>query len=257
MVLMGMSEEQQTLLEHLGELRKVILISIAAIGIAAVGCFVFNEQLLAIVTLPVRSIGQDLIATAVTEAFFVKLQLSFLAGFVIAFPIVSWAVWRFFKPALYPHEIKYVRILFPATIILFLVGAVFAYFVVLPLILKFMVYIAGENLTTMFKVDQYVSFVMAFIIPFGLVFELPVVTFFLTKLGILTPEKMTKNRKYVILVIVILAGVLTPGPDPISQILMAVPVYLLFEASILVAKFTAPRQGDEEPDAEIVRQDIE
>jgi len=247
------TEDKQTLIEHLGALRKALIISVAAVGIAAVFCFSYNEQLLNIVTLPLRSINQRLIVTGVTEAFFVKLQLSFLAGFVIAFPIVAWAIWGFFKPALYPHERKYIYVLFPITIILFAGGVLFSYFAILPLVLKFFVYIAGENLQTMFKVDQYVSFVMSFSIPFGLVFELPVVTFFLTKIGVLKSEMLSKNRKYAILIIVIAAGALTPGPDPISQLMMAVPVYILFEVSVIVARWAKPRQ--EAPDQKAPDQD--
>lgn len=239
-------DDKQTLLEHFAAFRQAILISVAAIVIAAIFCFSFNEQLLEIVTYPLRLINQQLIVTGVTEAFFVKLQLSFLAGFIISFPIVAWAMWRFFKPALYPHERKYIYVLFPVTILLFVIGVLFAYFGILPLVLNFFVYIAGENLETYFKVDQYVSFVMSFAIPFGLVFELPVVTFFLTKIGVIKPQFLSKNRKYAILVIVILAGVLTPGPDPISQIMMALPVYLLYEVSIIVAKLAKPRSDTEE-----------
>lgn len=241
-------DDKQTLLEHFAAFRQAILISVTAIVTAAIFCFSYNEQLLKIVTYPLRSINQQLIVTGVTEAFFVKLQLSFLAGFVIAFPVVAWAMWRFFKPALYPQERKYIYILFPVTILLFVCGVLFSYFGILPLVLKFFVYIAGENLETYFKVDQYVSFVMSFSIPFGLVFELPVITFFLTKIGVIKPQFLSKNRKYAILVIVILAGVLTPGPDPISQIMMAVPVYFLYEASIIVSKYAKPRSdSDSEP----------
>lgn len=237
-------EDKQTIIEHLVEFRKSIIISVCAVGIAAIACFSYNEQLLAIVTLPLTAIDQHLIVTGVTEAFFVKLQLAFLAGFVLAFPIVSWAVWRFFRPALYAHERKYIYILFPITILLFVIGVTFSYFVVLPMVLKFFVYIAGENLETMFKVDSYVSFVMSFTIPFGLIFELPVLTFFLTKIGVLKPQLLSKNRKYALLIIVILAGALTPGPDPISQIMMAVPVYILYEVSVVVSKYTRPRNAD-------------
>lgn len=237
-------EDKQTILEHLAELRKSIIISVVAVGIAAILCFSYNEKLLAIVTLPLTAIDQHLIVTGVTEAFFVKLQLSFLAGFVLAFPIVSWAVWRFLRPALYPYERKYIYFLFPITIILFATGVLFSYFAILPMVLKFFVYIAGENLETMFKVDQYVSFVMSFSIPFGLVFELPVLTFFLTKIGVVKAEQLSKSRKYALLIIVILAGALTPGPDPISQIMMAVPVYILYEVSIWVAKYTKPRPAE-------------
>lgn len=202
-------EEKQTIIEHLEDLRQSLLISVVAIIIAAIGSFYYSEQILSIIISPLKALNENLIVTGVTEAFFVKLKLSFLAGFIIAFPIVAWAIWRFFKPALYPHERKWVYILFPVTIILFTAGVLFAYFGILRLVLNFFIYIAGENLETMFKVDQYVSFVMAFIIPFGLVFELPVVVFFLTKLGIINYEMLARNRKYALLVIVILAAALT------------------------------------------------
>lgn len=243
MALSDMSpEEKQTIVEHLEALRSSLIISFVAIIIAAVFCFYFSEEILAVITSPLRALNEGLIVTGVTEAFFVKLKLSFYGGFVIAFPVVAWSLWRFFKPALYPSERKYVYIFLPLSVGLFAVGALFAYFGILRLVLNFFIYIAGENLDTMFKVDQYVSFVLAFTIPFGLVFELPVVIFFLSKLGIVRYEQLARNRKYALLVIVILAAALTPGPDPISQMLMAGPVYLLYEISIWVSKFAKPRK---------------
>ncbi len=232
------SEDKQTIIEHLEALRKALIISFTAIIIAAFASFYYSEQILAVITLPLRSLNQKMIVTGVTEAFFVKLMLSFYAGFVISFPIVSWSLWGFIKPALYPSERKYVYIFFPVTILLFAGGVLFSYFGVLRLVLNFFIYIAGANLTPMFKVDQYVSFVTAFTLPFGIVFEMPVVVFVLTKLGIIKYESLTRNRKYALLIIVILAAALTPGPDPFSQLMMAVPVYLLYEISILVAKYT-------------------
>jgi sec-independent protein translocase protein TatC len=237
------TEQKQTIIEHLEELRKSLIISVVAIIIAAGFCFSYSEQILTIVVTPLTSLNERLIVTGVTEAFFVKLQLSLLGGLVLAFPVVAWSIWRFIKPALYPHERKYFYILFPTTLILFVTGVLFSYFGILRLILNFLIYIAGKNLETMFKVDQYVSFVMAFTIPFGLVFELPVVVFFLSKLGIITSQMLSKNRKYALLIIVILAAVLTPGPDPISQLFMAVPVYFLYEVSIIVAKLSRPGKG--------------
>ena len=232
-------EEKQTLIKHLEELRRAIIISVTAIIIAAVFCFYFNETLLAVIVLPLTKLQQSLIVTGVTEAFFVKLKLSLYAGFALAFPIISWALWRFIKPALYPHERRYVYILLPAAVILFSTGVLFAYFGILPLVLRFFIYIAGENLETLFRVEQYVGFVTTFTIPFGLVFELPIVIFFLTKIGVIKPEVMIKNRKYALLLIVIMAAVLTPGPDPISQLMMAIPTYMLYELSIFVSKKAA------------------
>jgi len=243
------SEQKQTIIEHLEELRKSLLISIAAVVVAAVFSFYYNEKILSIVISPLTALNENLVVTGVTEAFFVKLKLAFLAGFVMAFPIVVWAVWRFIKPALYPHERKYIYVLFPVSIFLFAGGVLFSYFGILHLVLKFFIYIAGENLETMFKVDQYVSFVMAFTLPFGIVFELPVIVFFLTKIGVIQSDTLSRNRKYALLVIVVLAAALTPGPDPISQMMMAIPVYLLYEVSIWVSKMARPRvQQEQEED---------
>ncbi|MGI5879335.1 MAG: twin-arginine translocase subunit TatC [Syntrophomonadaceae bacterium] len=245
-------DEKQTLIEHLEELRKSLIISVVAIIVAAVASFYYSEQILTLIMAPLSSLNEGLVVTGVTEAFFVKLKLSFLSGFVIAFPIVVWAIWRFFKPALFPHERKYVYILLPISVLLFVIGVLFAYFGILRLVLNFFIYIAGTNLETMFKVDQYVSFVMAFTIPFGLVFELPVVIFFLTKLGIVNYQMLARSRKYALLIIVILAAALTPGPDPVSQMFMAVPVYLLYEISIWISKYSkrSSGRGEEEPDLE-------
>jgi len=238
------SEDRQSIIKHFEELRKSIIIAVVAIIVAAVASFSYSELLLTYITKPITMFDQKLVVTGVTEAFWVKLQLSFLAGFIIAFPVVVYALWRFIKPALYPHERRYVYILFPATLLLFGGGVVFAYFGVLPLVLKFFIYIAGENLETMFKIDQYVSFVMSFALPFGLVFEMPVVAFFLTKLGIINYEKMSKHRKHALLLIIIIAAALTPGPDPFSQMLMAAPMYLLYEISIWVTRFTGSRKQE-------------
>ncbi len=235
-------EDKQTIIQHLDELRKSLIISVIAIIVASVFAFAFNEQILAFIIQPLSVLNESLIVTGVTEAFFVKLKLAFLAGFIIAFPVIFWAIWRFFKPALYENERKYIYILFPVSIGLFVSGILFAYFGILRMVLKFFIYIAGANLETMFKVDQYVSFVIAFTLPFGLVFELPVIVYFLTRIGIIKHEMLSKNRKYALLIIVILAAALTPGPDPISQIMMAGPVYLLFEISILVSKMADRRK---------------
>lgn len=232
-------EEKQTFIAHLEELRRAILISVIAIVIGAGISFYYNEAILGIIVAPLSALQQSLIVTGVTEAFFVKIRLALYAGFVLAFPIVVWALWRFVKPALYPHERRWVYILLPVTVLLFVSGVLFAYLGILPLVLNFFIYIAGENLDTLFKVDQYVAFVTAFTIPFGLVFELPVVVFFLTKIGVIKPDWMTRNRKYALLVIVVIAAALTPGPDPISQLMMAIPVYLLYEVSIWVCKWAA------------------
>ncbi len=235
-------EDKQTIIEHFEALRKALIISVVAIIVAAFVCFSYNEQILTFIISPLRSLDQKLVVTGVTEAFFVKLKLAFLAGFIASFPVVAWSMWGFIKPALYPSERKYIYFLFPIAILLFVGGVTFAYFGILPLVLNFFIYIAGSNLDTMFKVDQYVSFVMAFTLPFGVVFELPVIVFFLAKIGWVTHEMLSKNRKYALLTIFILAAALTPGPDPISQCMMGFPMYILYEISVLVARWASPNK---------------
>lgn len=236
-------EDKQTIIEHLAALRRSIVISVFAILIGAVIAFSYSEELLSLIILPLKQLDQRLIVTGITEAFYVKLEMAFIAGFIGAFPVVVLALWNFVKPALYPHERKYVYILFPLVIALFVAGILFAYYGVLRLVLNFLILIAGSNLDPMFKVADYFSFVLWFCLPFGLVFELPVVVWFLAKMGIVNSSFLARNRKYALLVIFILAAALTPGPDPISQTMMAVPVYVLYEISVWVARFANPGQA--------------
>jgi len=130
----------------------------------------------------------------------------------------------------------------PASVMLFAGGILFSYFVVLKAVLAFMIYITGDSLETMFKVDQYAAFVLAFTLPFGIVFELPVLTWLLSRFGIINYELLSTNRKYAILIIAVLSAALTPGGDPISMTMMAVPVYVLFEISVAVAKITGNKR---------------
>ncbi len=236
-------DDKQTIIEHLSALRRSIVISVIAILLGAIVAFSYSEELLSLVILPLKQLDQRLIVTGVTEAFYVKLELSFIAGFIVAFPVVILALWNFIKPALYPHERQYVYIIFPLTIILFIGGILFAYYGVLRLVLSFLILIAGTNLDPMFKVADYFSFVLWFCLPFGLVFELPVVIWFLARLGLVNSSFLAKNRKYALLIIFILAAALTPGPDPISQTMMAVPVYILYEISVWVARFANPKSA--------------
>lgn len=242
-------DEKVTLMEHLEDLRKALLISLVAIVAAACVCFSYSDEILDLIKQPLTNLDLKLYYIGVAEGFFIKLKLSLIAGLVVAFPIVSAAIWRFIKPALYPNERKYVYILFPITVLLFAGGVIFAYESVLQLALRFLVYISG-GLEPMITVEKYVSFVIAFTIPFGFVFELPVVVYFLTKLGIIGPEVLIRNRKYAILVIFILAAAMTPGPDPVSQCLMALPVWGLYEVSVVISKLVKPsRERENDKDA--------
>lgn len=234
-------DDKQTIMEHLASLRRSVVISVVSILVFSVIAFSFSEELLSIVIWPLKELDQKLIVTGVTEGFYVKLELSFITGFIVSFPIVVLALWNFVKPALYEHERRYIYILFPISILLFVGGILFAYYGVLKLVLSFLILIAGSNLDPLFKVADYFSFVIWFCLPFGIVFELPVVVWFLARFGLVTSDWLAKNRKYALLLIFVCAAMLTPGPDPISQVMMALPVYILYEVSVLVARIANPR----------------
>lgn len=237
-------EQKFTFIEHLEDLRRALLISIVAIIVASIPAFYYSNAILAIVRKPLDVIHTSLNFTGVFTPFYVKLTLSLIAAVIVAFPIIAWQIWRFIAPGLYPQERKYVFVLFPAIIILFAAGTLFGYFIIMPAALYFLVVTMGSGLHAIITVDDYVSKLMAFTIPFGLVFELPVITFFLTRIGIIRPELLSRNRKYAVLVIFIVAAVLTPGPDPVSQCLLAIPVYLLYEVSILVSKMARKKKDE-------------
>ena len=238
-------EEKATILEHLEELRKALLNSIIAIVICAIAGFYFSDQILAFIQRPLDALGLKLIFIGVTEGFSIKLKLAFYGGLVLAFPVIAYQVYKFVAPALYPNERKYVLILVPIMVLLFAGGVLFAYFVILQLAITFLVMIASD-LEPMLTADKYVTFFLRFTIPFGLVFELPVIVYFLTRMRIVTPEWLIKQRKYALLVIFILAAILTPGGDIVSQCLMGIPVFILYELSIWISKWSVPKQPVED-----------
>ncbi|HAA89510.1 MAG: Sec-independent protein translocase protein TatC [Thermoanaerobacterales bacterium 50_218] len=234
-------QEEMSLLKHLEELRRVIIVSLVAVGIATIGCFFFSDQIMAIFTKPVEDLGYSLYFIGMTEGIFTKLKVSLLAGVVVASPIIFWKIWRFLVPALYPHERKYILKLFPLSVILFGLGVSFAYFAIFPLAVFFLIKLAGD-VEPMLTISKFLSFTLCFLIPFGLLFEFPLVVYFLAHIGIISPEFLIKNRKYAIVGTFILAAMLTPGPDPISQLIMAAPMLVLYEVGIFVAKVTSRKR---------------
>lgn len=236
-------------ISHLEDLRRMIIVSVIALLVATIACFFYSDQLLALLKKPISDMDIELVFISVGEGFFAKIKISLYAGFVLSFPIIAWQIWRFVLPALYPHERRYAMVLVPVTVLLFISGVVFAFFTVFPIAIKFLLTVAG-GLEPMITIGYYLSFCMAFLLPFGIVFEMPVATMFLTRIGLITPQLMASKRKYAILVIFILAAVLTPGPDPVSQLLMATPMYLLYEVSIIVSRFVKAKKKKAEDQAE-------
>lgn len=235
-------EQAMGILQHLEELRKAIVISLIAIVVCSVISFVFIEQIVGIITKPLAAQGIKPVFTAITEGIFTYFKIALITGTVLAAPVLLWQAWRFFVPALYPHERKYIYKLVPISIILFVGGVVFAYFTIFPLAVYVLITLASE-FEPMLTISKYLSFTLNFLIPFGLVFEFPLVIYFLTSIGVVTPQWLLHNRKYAIVITFVLAAILTPGPDPLSQLLMAAPMIVLYEAGILVSKVVAKKRN--------------
>ncbi len=239
-----MSEEQkkQPLGEHLVQLRKVLIRSVAAIGIAFLAVFYLAiDPLMSLITGPIVERGITVIYTEMSAALMTKLKVAFIAGAVAASPYVFWQIWQFIKPALYAHEQKAFRLTFGATVCLFLLGVAFCYAAVYFLAVDFFL-VAGESLATpMLAIDKYVNFLFGFVLPFGLAFELPVALYITTKMGMINYEMLASKRKFVILAVVVVAAFLTP-PDVVSQIMLSIPILILFEISLLICKAVKPSE---------------
>ena len=232
----------QALLEHLAALRKVLVVSAGAIAVAFFAVFSLAiDPLMEWITSPISARGIQIIYTAMSEALTTKFKVSLIAGVVLASPVVIWQIWGFIKPALYPHEKKAFRLLFFAALLLFLTGVVFCYFAVYMLAVDFFL-VAGENLATpMLSIDKYVGFLFAFIVPFGVAFMLPVFIYLTTKMGWTNYQMLASKRKFVILAIAVLAAILTP-PDVVSQVMLGVPMVLLYEIGVQITRFVKPRE---------------
>ncbi|SMB96585.1 Sec-independent protein translocase TatC [Desulfonispora thiosulfatigenes DSM 11270] len=231
-----MTKKDENLVHHLEDLRKVLLISFAAIFVGTIICYsLFLDQVIEIVVGPLNKLGQDLVFLGVTEGLFTKIKMSIFGGVIISSPVIIWQMLRFIFPALYSHEKKVFVPVFFLGIILFISGIVFGYKLVLDLSLKILIINFSEGLSPMISVSKYVSFVISFLLPFGIIFEIPLITFFLTKLGLISAKFLREKRKYVILIMFVLAAVLSPGPDVLAQLFLAIPMIVLYEISIIIS----------------------
>lgn len=229
-------EEGLSLREHLMALRKVIIVSVAAVGVAfLVTFYLIIDPLMTWITAPIEQRGVQVIYTAVSEALTTKLKVAIVTAVVLAFPVIIWQIWTFVKPALYPREQRVFRRFFFVALLLFLLGIVFCYGAVFFLAVDFFM-VSGQGLATpMLSLDKYINFLFGFLLPFGFAFMLPVFIYLTTKVGLTTPEMLASKRKFVILGIFVVAAILTP-PDVVSQVLLGIPLMLLYEAGILVSR---------------------
>mmetsp|Transcript_14634 Transcript_14634/g.7149 ORF Transcript_14634/g.7149 Transcript_14634/m.7149 type:complete len:248 (-) Transcript_14634:1056-1799(-) len=236
-------EEKQPVTSHLEELRKRLISCFIAIGVGFVFSYCFKEKLFKIFVNPLTKLmdtGDTLIYTGLPEAFFTYLKLSFLSGVMIASPVIIYQFWNFVAPGLYKKEKKvFIPIIFLSSFF-FLVGSLFGYFIVFPLGFKFFLSFATQTIRPFPSMKEYLSFSSKLLIAFGLAFELPLVLTFLARLGVVSVDFLKKNRKYALLLFFIGSAMLTP-PDVITQIMMALPLMLLYELSIIGAKIFAKK----------------
>jgi len=234
---------------HLAELRTRLAYSVLSIIILFGISFIFYEPILDWMKQPLLDAmpeGQQMmIATGVAEAFFTAIKVAFFAGIILALPIIFWQFWMFVAPGLYDNEKKMVVPFVASATIMFLMGASFAYYVVVPFGFEFLVNFGNTIVTVTPRIGEYVGFFTKIMVGFGISFELPVITFFFAVLGLVTDESLKSFFKYAVIIIFIVASLLTP-PDVLTQLLMAGPMIILYGISIMIAKIVNPAQPNDE-----------
>lgn len=237
---------EMTFTQHLEELRDRLVRSFIAIGIGFLACYSFAEDLFHLLMRPLLDVllptGGTLIYTALPEAFFTYIKTAALAGFFLASPYVFYQMWLFVAPGLYESERKYLIPIALLSAVFFVIGACFGYFVVFPYGFQFFVGYATDIVKPMPSLSEYFSFAVQMLIAFGVIFELPLVIFFLSRLGVVTGKWLRQKQKYAVLATFIVAAILTP-PDVVSQLLMAAPLMVLYEVGIWVAYFCSTKKS--------------
>ncbi|MBN2374419.1 twin-arginine translocase subunit TatC [bacterium] len=226
-------DERLPFSSHLAEIRYRLIRVIVFLSILFVLCFSLSETILDIVRAPI--INQNLIFISPTEAFFVHLKLGFFTALALSIPFILYHVWAFIAPGLKIDEQKNTLPFVILSSLFFTLGILFAYYIILPLGLDFLLKYKTSSLVPNITVGYYISFIARLLLVFGVIFELPLIVLFFTKIGILKPPMLTKNRKYSILIIFIVSAILTP-PDVVTQILMAVPLVFLYELSVIICR---------------------
>ena len=244
------NEKKMSFLEHLEEFRWVMVKCIVSVVVLSIVGYLFAERLVDFITAPYP---YTLIALAPSEPFMLRIKMAITVGSIASLPILIYQFWSFIAPGLLTREKKFVPWIIFFTMLCFLIGASFAYYIIMPLALNFLAKFQTAKLVMSVSIDKYVSFIVTFIIVFGLSFELPIVSVFLAKIGLLTPDFMKKNRVYAILIFFVGGALLTP-PEVMSQIALAVPLIILYEVSIQLTKIFA-RKREEELEKDIEDED--
>ncbi len=242
---------EQPLIEHLLELRNRLLRCVVAVVILFCGIYPFANEVYLIIAEPLRihlPTGTTMIATEVTSPFFTPLKLSMVMAAFLAVPFMLYQVWSFIAPGLYQHEKRLALPLFASSVILFYLGVLFAYFVVFPLVFSFFTSVGPEGIAVMPDINSYLNIVLKLFFAFGITFEIPVATILLIKSGITSVASLKAKRPYIFVGCFIVGMLLTP-PDVISQTLLAIPMWLLFEAGVFFGRFVEPREDAEDSES--------
>lgn len=238
-----MTEQTQTLIEHLVELRRRLVWIMLVMLAAFFAVIPFAQPLYTFVAQPLMASlpqGTQMIATDVIAPFFVPIKVALMAAFLAALPNTLYQIWAFVAPALYQNEKRLIVPLILSSIILFAAGMAFCYFLVFPMVFKFFAGMTPLGVSMATDIDKYLSFVLGMFVAFGLTFEIPVAVVLLYRMGVITYRQLTAARPYLIVAAFIIAAVVTP-PDVLSQIMLAVPMILLYEMGILVCRIVKPR----------------
>ncbi len=242
---MGTSNDRKlSILGHLHELRNRLVKSVIAVLVATIICFIFADQIFYILILPAA--GIELIYIEMTEMISTYMKVCLISGIIVTMPYLTYQVMMFVFPALSQKERKYVLLVIPWIAIMFMGGVVFGYFVLLPPATKFLITFGSNIATPQIKIGNYIALIARLLLAIGFVFELPVVTTFLARLGIITPTWLARKRKGAIIFAFILAAIITPTFDPVNQSLVAVPLIILYEMSIWLAKLVYRKRTTEE-----------
>jgi sec-independent protein translocase protein TatC len=235
----------ESLIAHLIELRARLLNSAKALLLAFICLFHWSSDLYGLLAHPLLAKlpqGGQMIATDVTTPFFVPLKVTMMAAFLITLPYILYQAWRFVAPGLYAHEKKLVLPLIFASTLLFFCGMAFAYFVVFPVVFGFIVASAPHGVAVMTDIDKYLSFVLGMFLAFGVTFQVPVIVVVLVRMGVVSVAKLREIRPYVFVGAFVVGAIFTP-PDAVSQIMLAIPLWLLYESGILVSVWVTPKKS--------------
>lgn len=223
-------QTEQPLRDHLQEFRKRLIICLVVVAIAALACYNYIDDIIALLSGP----AGKLYFMNPSEVFFTYMEIALYAGILFTLPVLLYEVWAFVAPALWPEERRAVLVILPTAVILFYVGLVFAYYLVIPAAVTFFMGFATQTLQPMFSLESYLSFILALTLPFGFIFELPLIVVFLAKIGLVTGDFLKGKRKILIVIAFIFAAVVSPTTDIFTQTMIAVPLIVLYEISLFI-----------------------